>query len=58
MANFIIVQITPIGIQNLGWRFWIVFAVLNASFIPLIYLVYPETGMSFSIFIVTKEHVD
>jgi hypothetical protein len=43
MTNFIIVQITPIGIQNLGWRFWIIFTVFNAAFLPVIYFLYPET---------------
>lgn len=43
LTNFIIVQITPIGIQNLGWRFWFVFTVFNAAFIPVIYFLYPET---------------
>ena len=35
------------GIQNIGWRFYIVFAVTNFCFIPIIYLFYPETkGLS------------
>ncbi|KAK1706602.1 uncharacterized protein BDZ83DRAFT_543751, partial [Colletotrichum acutatum] len=42
--NYVIVQITPIGIQDLGWKFWIVFTVLNAAFLPVIYLFYPETA--------------
>jgi hypothetical protein len=37
------VEITPIGIQNLGWRFWIVWTVTNALFLPVIYFFYPET---------------
>lgn len=44
LTNFVIVEITPIGIQNLGWKFWIVFTVFNAFFLPVIYLFYPETG--------------
>ncbi|KAF6825972.1 hypothetical protein CPLU01_09964 [Colletotrichum plurivorum] len=44
MTNYVIVQITPIGIQNIGWRFWIVFTVLNAAFMPVIYFFYPETS--------------
>ncbi|KAJ0344131.1 hypothetical protein COL154_006351 [Colletotrichum chrysophilum] len=44
ITNYVIVQITPIGIQNLGWKFWIVFTVLNAAFLPVIYLFYPETA--------------
>lgn len=43
ITNFIVVEITPIGIQNLGWRFWIVWTVTNALFLPVIYFFYPET---------------
>jgi hypothetical protein len=43
ITNFIVVEITPIGIQNLGWRFWIVWTVTNAFFLPVIYFLYPET---------------
>jgi hypothetical protein len=45
ITNFAIVEITPIGIQNIGWRFWIVWTVLNAVFLPIIYFFYPETGL-------------
>ncbi|KAF4343529.1 general substrate transporter [Fusarium beomiforme] len=44
ITNFIVVEITPIGIQNLGWRFWIVWTVTNAFFLPVIYFLYPETS--------------
>ncbi|KAF5855567.1 hypothetical protein ETB97_008977 [Aspergillus alliaceus] len=44
ITNFIIVEITPIGIQNIGWRFWIVWTVINAVFVPVIYYLYPETA--------------
>lgn len=42
--NFMVVEITPIGIQNLGWRFYIVWIALNAAMIPVIYVFYPETA--------------
>jgi len=42
--NFTIVEITPIGIQNLGWRFYLIFMVFNACFVPIIYFFYPETA--------------
>ncbi|KAF8151788.1 general substrate transporter [Crassisporium funariophilum] len=44
ISNYIVVQITPTGIANLGWRFYIIWAVFNAIFVPLIWLVYPETA--------------
>lgn len=39
-----VVEITPIGIQTLHWKFYIVWTVLNFSFIPCIYFLYPETA--------------
>ncbi|KAK7047785.1 hypothetical protein VNI00_006113 [Paramarasmius palmivorus] len=35
ISNFLVVQITPIGISNLGWRFYIIWVVLNAAIIPV-----------------------
>lgn len=42
--NFMVVEVTPIGIQSLGWRFYIIWTVFNFSFIPIIYFFYPETA--------------
>ncbi|KAJ3510847.1 hypothetical protein NLJ89_g4445 [Agrocybe chaxingu] len=44
ISNYMVVQITPTGIANLGWRFYIIWAVFNALFVPLVWLVYPETA--------------
>ncbi|KAB8217175.1 hypothetical protein BDV33DRAFT_177670 [Aspergillus novoparasiticus] len=44
ITNFVIAGITPIGIENIGWKFWIVWTVFNAAFLPVIYFFYPETG--------------
>jgi hypothetical protein len=44
ILNFMVVEVTPIGIQNLGWRFYIIWIVLNAVIIPTVYLFYPETA--------------
>ncbi|KAM0233772.1 hypothetical protein ACHAP5_010295 [Fusarium lateritium] len=41
--NYMIVQITPISIENIGWRTYIIFAVLNTLWVPLIFLFFPET---------------
>lgn len=41
--NYMIVQITPIAIENIGWKTYIIFAVLNAFWVPIIYLFFPET---------------
>ncbi|KAF8539588.1 general substrate transporter [Trichophaea hybrida] len=40
--NFLIVQITPTMIASIGWKTYLVFAIFNLSFIPIIYLFYPK----------------
>ncbi|KAL2014738.1 hypothetical protein VTN00DRAFT_2263 [Thermoascus crustaceus] len=44
IMNYMVVQVTPPGIANLGWRFWIIWACICFSFIPITYLFYPETA--------------
>ena len=41
--NYLVVQITPPAITNIGWRTYIIFAVLNALWVPIIYHFFPET---------------
>ncbi|KAK0372552.1 hypothetical protein CLIM01_10079 [Colletotrichum limetticola] len=41
--NYMVVQVTPISISSIGWRTYIIFAVLNAAWVPVIYLFFPET---------------
>ncbi|KAF2230698.1 general substrate transporter [Viridothelium virens] len=42
--NFMVVEITPIGIQTLQWKFYIIWTVFNFAFIPTVYFFYPETA--------------
>ncbi|KAI0427744.1 hexose carrier protein [Xylaria sp. FL1042] len=44
ITNFLVVEVTPIGIQNLGWRFYIIWTVINAVTLPLIWAFFPETA--------------
>lgn len=44
IVNFMVVEITPIGIASLQWKFYIIWTVFNASFVPIVYLFYPETA--------------
>jgi len=44
LSNFVIVFITPRAINNLQYRLYIIWAVLNASFVPITWLFYPETA--------------
>jgi hypothetical protein len=39
----LIVYITPPAIQNIGYKTYIIFAVLNATWVPIMYFFYPET---------------
>ncbi|KAH7066023.1 general substrate transporter [Paraphoma chrysanthemicola] len=42
--NFMVVEVTPPGIENLQWRFYIIWTIFNFSFIPIVYFLYPETA--------------
>jgi sugar porter (SP) family MFS transporter len=41
--NFMVVMITPIAFNNIGWRTYIIFAVLTVAAMPVVYFCYPET---------------
>ncbi|KAI8654301.1 MFS domain-containing protein [Fusarium sp. Ph1] len=43
MAVFAVVETTPIAFENIGWKTFIIFAVLNACFLPIVYYFYPKT---------------
>lgn len=42
--NYLIVQIAPISISNIGWRTYIIFFVLNIVFGVVVWIFYPETA--------------
>lgn len=42
--NFMVVEITPPGIETLQWRFYIIWTIFNFAFVPTVYLFYPETA--------------
>ncbi|KAK3335894.1 sugar transporter [Cercophora scortea] len=44
LSNFLIVMITPIMVQNIGWGTYLFFALANACFLPIIWFYYPETA--------------
>ncbi|KAH8706959.1 general substrate transporter [Phaeosphaeriaceae sp. PMI808] len=43
LFNFLVVMITPIMVDKIGWGTYLFFAVVNACFLPFIYIFYPET---------------
>ncbi|KAJ5168136.1 uncharacterized protein N7482_003730 [Penicillium canariense] len=42
--NFLVVMITPIAFDSIGYRTYIIFAVINAFIFPVVYFFYPETA--------------
>ncbi|KAI0158363.1 general substrate transporter [Xylariaceae sp. FL1272] len=44
LFGFVATQFTPTGIANIGYRFYIIFAVFNFAFIFVVYFLYPETA--------------
>ena len=44
LITFLVVEITPVGIQNIGWKLYIVFCVLNWATIVIVYFFSPETA--------------
>ncbi|KAJ9624350.1 hypothetical protein H2204_010906 [Knufia peltigerae] len=42
--NFFVVMITPVLINRLGWKTYLIFMSLAFSFVPVIYFFYPETS--------------
>ncbi|CAK5271861.1 unnamed protein product [Mycena citricolor] len=43
MCVFAVVQMTPPAIAKINWRVFIIFAVFNACWVPLVYFFFPET---------------
>ncbi|CAK7244608.1 MAG: hypothetical protein STHCBS139747_006152 [Sporothrix thermara] len=44
LGNFLVVEITPSAIENIGYKTYIIFAVLNVVTAIVCYLFYPETA--------------
>jgi sugar porter (SP) family MFS transporter len=44
LGNYVVVQVTPIGLQTMGAWFFVVWAVFNLANAVLVWLCYPETG--------------
>lgn len=43
LFNYVVVQSTPVGIHHLQWGLYLIYAVLNAVFVPLVYYLVVET---------------
>ncbi|KAH9867505.1 hypothetical protein IAQ61_008099 [Plenodomus lingam] len=42
--NFMVVMITPPAFANIGYKTYIIFAVINAAMVPSVYFFFPETA--------------
>ncbi|RAH49720.1 putative MFS sugar transporter [Aspergillus brunneoviolaceus CBS 621.78] len=42
--NFLLAEVTPVGFDTVSWRYYIIFAVLNAAIVPTVYFFFPETN--------------
>jgi len=45
LSNFVVVYVTPQAIENLGYQLYIIWAVFNASFVPITWFFYPEVRL-------------
>ncbi|TFK37519.1 general substrate transporter [Crucibulum laeve] len=43
MCVFAVVEMTPPAIANISWRVFIIFAIFNACWVPIVYFFFPET---------------
>ncbi|KAE8367027.1 general substrate transporter [Aspergillus caelatus] len=41
--NFMVVMITPVSFTNIGYKTYVIFAVINAFMFPCVYFFFPET---------------
>lgn len=44
LITFLVVEITPVGIANIGWKLYVVFCILNWASIIVVWFYYPETA--------------
>lgn len=42
--NFMVVMVTPVSFSSIRYKTYIIFAVINAFIIPVVYFCYPETA--------------
>lgn len=44
LGNFLVVEVTPVSINNIGWRTYLIWAVLNLVNAIVVFFFYPETA--------------
>ncbi|KAI7209328.1 hexose carrier protein [Hortaea werneckii] len=43
ICNYAVVLVTPVALESVSWRYYVVYAVLNLCFIPIVKFFYVET---------------
>ena len=43
-SAFVVIEIVPKAISNIGWRTYLIFACCNLAFLPFVYFFLPETA--------------
>ncbi|KAJ4355664.1 uncharacterized protein N0V89_003684 [Didymosphaeria variabile] len=41
--NFVVNMVTPVAIETIGWKYYLVFLCISAIIIPVVWFFYPET---------------
>ena len=36
-------MVTPVAIETIGWKYYLVFLIISAIILPIVYFLYPET---------------
>ena len=44
LFNFLVVEVTPIAFTTIGYKYFVVYAAINASCFPVVYFFYLETA--------------
>ena len=44
LGNFLVVEVTPVSVRNIGWRTYLIWAVLNLVNAIIVFVFYPETA--------------
>lgn len=41
--NFVVNMVTPVAIETIGWKYYLVFLIVSAIIVPVVFMFYPET---------------
>lgn len=44
LGNFLVVEVTPVSVRNIGWKTYLIWAVLNLVNAIIVFMFYPETA--------------